>query len=1516
MISIFKKPLFRFLSVFFLSFVLLASSSPLQLFLNNQFQAQAQSFKPVQDQTHPFEQFKTHTETELSDHQRAESFKRTGGEQRQKDIEELKASVIDPGKEASIDPFQMLKQSVVDERRRNLDNLIERELLQDYRDRVEFLETDIKNLMDIIAHQKIKRDMAVNENQRVQSQFYLDDAQSRLDFARIQLDDLRSQDPEKQNIELMIDQRLRTRHYWGNRMELVVTREGQTVTRIKQRDFTQSLSPDFFAENPLSRFYGNGEMSFGIAHPGGALLHRFFVPVSALFFFGEFLVYVESSPSGKTRDFLPIRFIDLNYVRVNVGNAPLPVFTLPLRLNEEPKDFKIEKGFLKIGNQSISYAQMALVSRMSQVLFNVNVSLVDPESFERAKPLIDQILVFLKKSMLAQGDLFRQQFEKALAADEYLKQFTDQLKEVKPSGPQSQDFIQSAFTDGQLNKREYESLKQKLLSEESLVTANRTLFESRRMMNRIRLFMKFLSQPRPEGSPKLQKALLLLVSSDEADRTASWKFIEKSFSFKLLKYGTVAGVSLVLMSSFPEFYKLFIYKSLDLINAVNAHFMGYMEYIDYGRSYVHLSKSAFIRVATGVTYFYDSYIADQRWLKLIYGFTVIFTEILKPLAAIHFAVNSFSALKGTWVTRSLSQGQLSWLASFYYHSRKATEKYWKEKSMDMENSGGGKVSDITPREEQLLLDYLKRLKQGRDSTEDLIREIENGKTELKFLFSDSDIKALVDRLSPEGFKKVLLSLLRRQKTDGENAARDYEKAKDSHNRMRAFSESMGETYQEVAENFPKNRIRAVRVALAETFLSYPAVIRSFRTALLLWNYPYLTQTFFYSPSKWFMFLIYPNFFNVTMNSRQGEQHFPSRYNGGLESWPGKLHRRISGTVHSSVRLFFPDGFGRKNSDRKTHSSPDPWTSRRGFFDQMILSEKALKDLGEFETEVIKVEAIAIKLARERALTALMESIGDPDKLQMIFDSSQKRETVSTGISQLYDSKIKKLTPGERLFYRAYFTRTFELLMQSFVSDMTSTRVDPSMAPSDFAKQFVRELKEGQIDSIDMTEESLKKIRQDMERNIDYEQVRNWAYGLANKGENFLKKMDIQFRMKLLQSVHPENEQLARVFTASRMAKKPQAMDRAARVQISSVFSSIPIAIGSTLLLFASVQSGLLQPFDPTGMNTNTHLHYMSRYLFWAGFIPSILLGIVAGTWMKVQEDSRIERQGGFDRTVKYSDGQRGFWRYYFKNIFKNPANNWRANQLHYLKIIWHNMPAASVTMIAASLYGLGRVDLGIFISGSVVIFATPLVGFGMQLGQAFELASNWVKSKIPGKFKAHRAAMQYVDFQIQMYKIKQSYIMRFFDIIVASGIMGELFTLADNAQYGTRAFIRLIFGGDTLTEIVNNLTEKMIEAFKNIPGVKPGMETVKAVFTNNFEAWERFPEDLLKANPGVEQVRPNPSLPQNTLGEVMGKATALFTSLGTMLATPYVGSHLLQSINEKRLQRKGSQLRCSTLFAK
>jgi len=399
----------------------------------------------------------------------------------------------------------------------------------------------------------------------------------------------------------------------------------------------------------------------------------------------------------------------------------------------------------------------------------------------------------------------------------------------------------------------------------------------------------------------------------------------------------------------------------------------------------------------------------------------------------------------------------------------------------------------------------------------------------------------------------------------------------------------------------------------------------------------------------------------------------------------------------------------------------------------------------------------------------------------------------------------------------------------------------------------------------------------------------------------LRRAEINFRHTLLQTMHPENYQVGRFLTVRTKAEDPRAMERAMRMEVSSMVSSIPIGILATLALYAGVDTGLLRPFDPAGLNSETHFNYMSRYLFYNGFIPGLILGMLANTWMKLQEDNRIDQLGGFDKEIRFSDGKRGFWRTYFTNMFANPVNKWSANHLYMLKLITANIPAAAVTIIVANLYGLGRIDVGALLSGYILIYTLFLTGFGVKIGQAFELTGKWVNNKIPRRLRAHPEAQRYINGNLQKRKIFFSYMESLWGIIVMENVAGEMVTMKDNVMYGTRAFLRLMFGGDTPTEIIVRFTETMARALQGIPGAETALDGLRHLVSNNFEAFERFPERLPQVD-GIPQITENPALPRHRLGEFLGKLGGMVATLGGVTALPYAVTDFMQRWRETRLQ--------------
>lgn len=1373
---------------------------------------------------------------------------------RQKQLEELRQAIMNPEKGgAELDTFDLLRQRVIDDRNEKLVAVEYQLSIEDFLERERHFREQVKTLNELEAKVLAKFNGVDHASDKyTELTLVLEDIKSRRALAQLELDDLRQFDPRNGKslpVDYMVDRQLKTKHYWGNKLKLRVESAGEPILEMSQKEFKNAFSPSFNKQNPLEDLRAPaGDMTFSLIDPKGRHLNEFMIPIEAAFFFGHYLVFIEKNQLSKSGGQLPIRFIDLNFFKPNLGNAPLAVYTFPLNISEAPNRVSIENGYLKVGQQKLSYQQFAMLSQTQQLIFNVNVALADSKTYESVQPLIGEISEFLKKSMAAKDLLFNDQLEKAASITQFTEKQSEELRAKQQINlEEAKPLIEAAMKDGRLTPEEFEFIKKYLDAENSMIDTNKALVQGRSLTNRIKLLFNHLIQPRPQGSPKVFESLMLIAAGGKENRRRTLELNKNSFAYSTVKYGAAVGGVLLASTFLPEPYAINMYKINDLISATHAHYMGYLSHINYGQAYVEIAKDSFITSTTGWTYFFQSYFADGVWGKFLYGLGSVLLVPLKVFASVHLTVNSYKMFTKTLELRRLSGGELSFLKAYKNAAKQDQKRYWKELAeAEKKVSGSDLSSNLSEEELRLLHEQLERLRSGRESLHVLEKEIQR------------------EHFTEEKSTTKLASLLTGFK------------------RFSIFGKKTSKQINKKAAEMKLKNVDTLRTALASTFLSYSALRSTFKFNAITWNYLFITRSYVFSPVKWLMYVIYPNYFNVAVTTREGRQHFPSKYNGGLELWPQKIHRFASKAFQKTAL-------------------------RESKVSNLFLSSEALKNLSAFESYVSSMEAAAQEIAKRESQKALIEKIKDPKRIMVLFDSSNNPDDISTGIKSLHDSKIKKLNRAEKIFYRAYYTRTFDVVMQGFVSQLHNIDKDMSTDPERFAKEFRKGLKNGSIEPIELTQSKIKQIEAELRSIIDYNHIFNWASEVSNQSERFTERVNLKFRHKLLESIHPNNRQIERFLTVKEKVEKPRAMERAMRMEVSSLLTSIPMGVISTLALYAGVQSGLIMPFDPEALNTETHYRYMSRYLFYNGFIPGIILGLLANTWMKVQEDARVDSLGGFDKAIKFSDSSKGFWRYYMKNFFKNPKNKWADNHIYILQLVTANIPAAAVTIIVSNLYGLGRIDLGSFIGGYLIVYGTVLYGLGVKMGQAFELASSWVYAKVPRKLRASPEAQKYFNGQLQAKKTLFSFYENIWEVGLVDAIAGTMFILKDNVIYGSRAFLRLVFGGETPTIIAVNFADKMIEATRAIPGVGSLLEGFKTLISNNYEAFERFPEKLSMPPEGVQRVVENASLPKNAAAEFIGKAAAMVSTLGVFTATPYVISEYSQRRREAKLQKQGAE---------
>lgn len=1421
------------------------------------------------------------------------------------ELANLREAFVNPAKKSTLDPFDLAGQIVEDVRPSKIAAVVQQAKIEDYEARLTYYSEELTEIEEIRA--KALAELA--RVQAVESQIPVDpagesmprpahprelgintilaDLDSREQIINMELKALENQDPRRGegiNIEHMIDTEIPTRHYWGRKMVLQILQDGAVVSEVKQVDFTESLSPGFNKENPLNEMRGQGEFTFAIANEKGEVLHRFLRPVESVFFFGHYLVYVEKQAVESNTKILPVRFIDLRFFKANIGNSPLPVFTMPVNIEGRPDTFAIEDGYLKVGEQRLTYQQMDMLSKVHQIIFNVNVALIDPGSYSNVTPLIEDILKYYELSMKSQDALFQSRMEAAFANDEYLRTLTESFSSrPRVSNPAARGTVAKATAANLMDPTEAQQISNELDIRDTTLETNEALFRGRQFFNRMRLLSNHLFQPRPEGAPKLFNSLMIAAYGDTVTRERIWDFSKDSFTVKLAKYGAVTGGALLAATMLPEPYTFHFAQANQFIGDIYQHFIGYLDHIKYGKAYADLSGEAFVTSTTGWAYMYDAYLADGKWGKFLFGLGSVLLIPLQVYGLAIFVTNSFKLFRKTMEMRQLGQGEYGFLKSFKMAAIADQNRYWKVNADAEKELSGSDAEKMTELDHRLITEHVDRLNNGRESLEGLYNEIEKG-----HIVNRSLSRTFLSTLA--GYKKVF-----------------------------KFGNSVEATYSRTQHQMSLDSNVSLGWALKKSFLSYASMVTAESAVGIFWGYLFLFRTFAWDPAKWMMVFIYPNYFSSAIRSFPGTpyarpraanngqpavkevkavpgmQNFPSRYDGGLELWPAKIQRLLSRwTINTRV-------------------------AKVPGYDKLFLSKEALINLDRFEAEVLKAEIVAIEFAKKHAQKALFNMIEDPARLEVFFDSAQVEGRVSTGIRTLFDKKLKTLTTRERIFYRAFFTRTYDTLMQRFVSEFSNTSIDSTMDPEIFAKKFVAELRAGEVDQFNFAENRLAEVEAQVEQTINLRAIRDWSTDAANKLSELDTRINVQFRHRLLKDLHPQNPQIRRFSTSERMLKEPRAVQRAVRTSVASLTTSIPMGIVSTLGLFAGVQSGILQPFDASAYNSETHTMYMSNYLFYSGFIPGLIIGLIAGTWMKVQEDAQTEEKGGFDKEVTFADGKKGFWRYYFKNAFKNPGNKWVDRQTYYLKLITANLPAAMVTILAADLYGMGRVDVDTLLAQYLLLYTTFLTGFNFKMDQAFEMASIWMRNKIPASLRANKIAMEKINGMIQAKRMQYTFYDTLYGTFIMSSIIGSLMTLKDSTVYGTRAFMRMLFGGETPTAIVSGVVDRLVDVFHSIPGIEMLGNGAKHLITNNYEAMERFTPKLMEqAAEGAVRVVENPNLPTNGLAEAIGKGTAIVAGLGASTAAPYLILGRGQRQRTKGLVKQGEIImsnRCSQIFS-
>lgn len=567
----------------------------------------------------------------------------------------------------------------------------------------------------------------------------------------------------------------------------------------------------------------------------------------------------------------------------------------------------------------------------------------------------------------------------------------------------------------------------------------------------------------------------------------------------------------------------------------------------------------------------------------------------------------------------------------------------------------------------------------------------------------------------------------------------------------------------------------------------------------------------------FVRLVYPRFFSTTVKSGETRLNLPTKLNGGTESIAQILGR----WVNNAINVANPNVGWAKVKQR-------------------------LKAVNEFEESVLDLEADVERQVTSAALRAFTRYSYSDEALSKLYSL--------TGVDSIASRTLAELSFRDRAFIFKYFDSVFSEVMRRLLQAKLGAALTApgneeclSNLCGQVSKRLSAELEnlatqlrnEGEIPeaSLDVLKELVVanfqstqladpkrmnlRFSDDEIRNVlvavesdaaIFDSAKKAAEASLASASNLIRNGKFEF-IGYLDPTH--NASMRRYAVVERQRKDPQAMSRAVRQELTSIFATMPIDLFYTALLSAGITDGPLKPIQDE-MFGPTAIMYASRMKFYNGIVTGTALGLLSNAWLTLQENEMMEKQGHYDHLPTKEDAKRSFF-FYLVKMFMSKENSLTKAYRRNMEISWHNLPAAMPNISLLHLGALGRLDVSMTLMGYLLGFFTPYSAMLYKLEQAFELAAYYDAKDIPREWLVHPAAQAYLQKATQIRRIKFNLVRDLFLNPIGTFI-GDAENLG-TATGGSRAMLRSILGGTLPDEALINGAHHMADALKEVPGV-------------------------------------------------------------------------------------------------
>ncbi len=601
---------------------------------------------------------------------------------------------------------------------------------------------------------------------------------------------------------------------------------------------------------------------------------------------------------------------------------------------------------------------------------------------------------------------------------------------------------------------------------------------------------------------------------------------------------------------------------------------------------------------------------------------------------------------------------------------------------------------------------------------------------------------------------------------------------------------------------PGEKMTRFHQALIHFLVGYSSFTNSVRGYVQFWQRLFAFRSVIATPrgwASWPMILTYPDFLETVIKRAEAghpRATLPTEINGGLRTWSEKVRLGL-GSAWAHV-------FGKTSQEVQT----------------------TLAKYEEWENKVLGAEQLIIEACIERALREVMHDINDHEVLQELLRAKKG--------FQLTPAALEGLSVETRKQFRVTFERLYKAAFDEWFRRNLGSLAETGYAVTVVEDEDLKGLKELFVEAGVVPELSRSEAAALLEDVATEELLRS---ARETSRETFATEhLKQRLKYRALQGLDPlRNPQMSRIASVARQLRNPAAVARAVRATIASNLVDKPMELMFTFMLTAGITEGLLQPIQDEMFGPNSWFH-LSRFVFTNGFIYGVITGVLADAWMKLQQDELHE--GQFDSVPEGDDAKLSFAKYWYKRTFHNPENKLWQNQRHFIKIIWANMPAALVMILAENFLTLNRFDLDSYFTGYLLAYVLPTSGFAFMLEQGFELSTGWFLRNVPTRFRSHPLVQEHLNKKAGGARIRFNLYYKMYENMLGSFLQN--LSQMTTPELGSRSFSRLLLFGYTPTELASRMLHATKDGLGFIPGVETFTSACDRMLTTNYTDFQKW----------------------------------------------------------------------------